>query len=284
MVGEIVSQIQEEFEKNRPPLTEEDRIRARIEKRYNERKEVQIHAAVYVGINVALWIFWFMARGAITGLIGDPRIGELLTAVPLPLMVSLGWGAGLVGHYVNYYFQSGPVADQREEQIQEEIERTQPSPAGAKKIRARIERRSNEKKEVAIHASVYVIINLLLWILWGGANGAIGAIIGDSDITRILAAPLPLLVTLGWGVGLVAHFIAYSAKNAGAEQREREVQEAIARERQRTLGETSVVEDVYDEKPKRGRDRRLHLDEDGELTDSYAQEWDEQRDRKRKRR
>ncbi|HEX2621871.1 MAG TPA: hypothetical protein VHL11_17055, partial [Phototrophicaceae bacterium] len=86
--------------------------------------------------------------------------------------------------------------------------------------------------------------------------------------------PWPLIVSLGWGIGMFSHFIGYYNKyGAGRERREALIQSEIERERSRTMSTKAKNEDNYDP--------ALRLTEDGELTESYVEEIDEQ---KRKRR
>jgi hypothetical protein len=62
-----------------------------------------------------------------------------------------------------------------------------------RKLRERAEARVQAKEAFSIHLVVFVAVNALLWGIWAynGAN---------------LTAPWPIFVTLGWGIGLVAHW------------------------------------------------------------------------------
>jgi len=78
-----------------------------------------------------------------------------------------------------------------------------------------------------------------------------------------LSAFLFLFVVLGWGVGLLIHYLDYYYEaGGGAERRERAIHQAIEREVALRRGE------VYDDKPK--RDPHIHLTEDGELEEVNA--------------
>ncbi|HSS35959.1 MAG TPA: 2TM domain-containing protein [Patescibacteria group bacterium] len=61
-----------------------------------------------------------------------------------------------------------------------------------RKLRERAEARVQAREAFTIHLVVYLAVNALLWVIWAynGAN---------------LSAPWPIFVTLGWGIGLVAH-------------------------------------------------------------------------------
>ena len=108
-------------------------------------------------------------------------------------------------------------------------------------IRRRVEKRYKERQDLIIHFAVFVFSNLVIWGLW----------------FLFLAGPFPwpLIVTLGWSVGMVAHFFTYYFKyGAGANRRE----DAIEREVEQELARRAIYE-----KPK--NDERVRLNEDGEL-------------------
>lgn len=120
-------------------------------------------------------------------------------------------------------------------------------------IRARIEQRFNKQKELLIHGAAYLIINGLLWTLW--LTGALFSFPVLGNVAERFGIILPLVVSLGWGVGMVAHMVDYYyAVGGGARRREHAIQQAIEQE---------VSMRSRFEKPK--RDPRVHLTEDGEL-------------------
>ncbi|MBZ0300620.1 MAG: 2TM domain-containing protein [Anaerolineae bacterium] len=61
-------------------------------------------------------------------------------------------------------------------------------------IRQRVEKHYNQRKEFIIHLIVFGIINGALWAIWALTRGLLGF-------------PWALVVTLGWGSGLAAHFL-----------------------------------------------------------------------------
>lgn len=127
-----------------------------------------------------------------------------------------------------------------------------------REIRRRVERLYNARKEIFIHTAVFVIINVLLWIVWR-----------STDLYTSISAMWLLLITGGWGAGYIAHLIDYLMKEAS----ERAVEREIERERAWRAG-------TLDEKPK--RDQRARLTEDGELEIITADEEYEERARKRR--
>ena len=84
-----------------------EEIRRRVEKRYKERQDFLIHLAAFVGSNLIIWVLWFL-------LFSGP--------FPWPIFVTLGWGIGIVSHFLSYYFKYGAGANRRENAIEREIE------------------------------------------------------------------------------------------------------------------------------------------------------------------
>ncbi len=117
-------------------------------------------------------------------------------------------------------------------------------------IRQRIEKRYKMRQELYINIASYVVANVVFWVMFR-----------QSWV---------LWITVGWGIGVVAHVIDYYSKyGGGAERKEAEIQREIERERER-LG--------Y-EKPK--NDTRMRLSDDGELEEVPEDEdhWTEKHKR-----
>lgn len=82
-------------------------IRSRVEQRFRERTEFIIHAVVYIGVNIGLWMIYFFWDS------GD---------VPWPLIVTVLWGAGLFGHAAHVW--SGDwMRRMKDREIDREIEK-----------------------------------------------------------------------------------------------------------------------------------------------------------------
>src|SRR5689334_5507250 len=119
-------------------------------------------------------------------------------------------------------------------------------------IRRRAEKRVNKRKELLMHAAVYIIVNVSLWLVFG----AIAAFSPGKTALLII----PLLSTLGWGMGLAIHAVVnFIETTAMDNMRERE----IDREMQQELRRRGLTEADLLEKPK--RDAAVRLSDDGEL-------------------
>lgn len=106
----FVSRLADQFtrkKKNIPPPTPEELIRRRVRKKLKARSEFLQHLAVYMSINLMLWIIWAAARGGF----------------PWPIFVSLPWGIGIMSQYIDYYYRHGRGADQGEAEVASEITR-----------------------------------------------------------------------------------------------------------------------------------------------------------------
>jgi len=120
-------------------------------------------------------------------------------------------------------------------------------------IRQRAEKRVRQRVEFVQHLSVYVIINLILWALWLVAASAI-----QSPIVHF---PWPILVTLGWGIGVAIHgMVVYTQTSMMDVMRESAIEQEVRRE-MRLRGLDANSADL--EKPK--RDRAVRLSDDGEM-------------------
>ncbi len=117
-----------------------------------------------------------------------------------------------------------------------------------KQIREQIEKRFKEREGLIIHGVIFILINLMLWMIWLLAG---------------MGFPWPLIVTLAWGSGMFAHVYEYYNKfGGGAQKREDAIQREIERYRESR---------AY-EKPKNENRPHLELTEDGEIEEVYEDE------------
>jgi len=118
---EKIAESIEEAARERGPLTEEERIRRRIEKRYKERQGLVINITAFVLVNIMLWSIWFFSSQSEFIALGEGTSAEF--PFPWPIFPFLGWGIGLVAHFIEYSSKYGRGAERREEAIEREIER-----------------------------------------------------------------------------------------------------------------------------------------------------------------
>jgi uncharacterized membrane protein (DUF485 family) len=87
-------------------------IRTRAEKRANKRKEFLLHLAVYILVNLGLWLVFVLIAAATTP----------LALIP-PLLSTLGWGVGVGIHALVNYFDTTGMDSMRDREYQRELER-----------------------------------------------------------------------------------------------------------------------------------------------------------------
>lgn len=89
-----------------------------------------------------------------------------------------------------------------------------------RELRQRAEARVQAREAFSIHLVVYLAVNLLLWAIWAYSG---------ADIQ----APWPIFVTLGWGIGLVAHWwtVYAQSEDRHAAAVEKEMQKLRGRDR-----------------------------------------------------
>ncbi len=234
---------------------DEQTIRKRVEKYFEERRGLWIHGAVYLAINAGLWGLWFIT-GYAAGMWMWPSI------------VSLAWGAGLAAHALEVFAHLPARLAKADRAVFHQMEaiygadwREVASEGDYRRLHKAAHEALEERKGFYIHMTVYLMVNLALLIVWAQA-------------TRGTGFPFPLIVLLLWGIGLTAHSMSVftsSARTVAA--RERAIQRAVERETERLYGDVPRKE--------KRKHERLMLAEDGELLEVAEDEWPLEQKRKR---
>ncbi len=249
------------------PLDDEQAIRRRVEYQFKKRGEFFGHLVAFIFVNILLWAIF--SNDLVSKVTTDPT-ALAAAKFPWPMIVTLGWGSGLAAHFVEVIYETGRRARRRAETIQMEFQRTfgddwpRADRKELRRVRRRVEQAYNKRREFFQHFVVYVLINLMLWMIYGQS---LAMTFGIGDAMRSVPFPWPIFVTLGWGIGLVIN--GFQALTAGSH--ERAISRAVERERRQLYGDEKRKRVVV---PATADDRRVRLTEDGEFTDSLVEELD----------
>ncbi len=235
---------------SRTQLETDDDLRRRVEQRVNKRREFSMHATAFGIVIAVMWAIFLGVPSLMAGWWW------------LAVATTLGWGAGLAGHAVDTYFQVGAPAERVDEAVWRNMRdhfgpdwREMASKSDYNTAKFRLSRNTNKLKELLIHGSVFVLINLMLWIFWLGGAVPMMQNFLHFDLSGF---PLPLIVTLGWGIGMAFHVAdVMSSLNRG-----REVESAVERERDRMARLENTAKRKNEE-----RHTSMHIGDDGELVE-----------------
>ena len=134
------------------------------------------------------------------------------------------------------------------------------NPNSDEAIRARVEKRLKARSEVMMHFISFLLGNAMVWVIY--------------LLTSPGGHPWPLYVTMGWGIGIFAHMMGYYNEHGrGRERHEEQMQREIERERQR-LASSATAKIKNDDITY--ADAEIRLTGDGELTDSFIDEVENQ--------
>lgn len=249
-------------------MDDEAAIRKRVEKQLNTRKEFSMHLVVFGLVNVLIWLIFGMVNS------GEGGIAAVFNgAFPWALIVTLGWGAGLMAHAVETYYTTGQRARARLQAIHDEFYRLygenwhRTNRKELRKVRDRVNGELSKKREWFEHLAVFIPINVMLWSIFLATGGDY--------------FPFPVIVTLAWGAGLLAHGIEYRSQDEKA--RENAISRAVEQERDWLYNGEKPKRDQSFLQSRRDRDAEIRLTEDGELTDSMVQQFEDEAKPRRRR-
>ena len=144
-----------------------------------------------------------------------------------------------------------------------------PPPTPEELIRRRIQRKLKARSGFLQHLAIYLSINLMFWVIWVAHRGGF---------------PWPIFVSAPWGIGILSQYIDYYYKHGrGADQGEAEVASEVTRRRRLSQHDKGKRgQSVYDREDSLDLDnipaRALRLKDDGELSDSFVQEFEQDGD------
>jgi len=247
--------------------------RRRAERSVKNRSEFFGHFASFVAVNLFLWVLYLILLAPGGGF-------------PWPFFVTFGWGAGLAAHAIETYAQTGARGIERTRRIHEGLRARYGDGwwetvgrAELRRARKEIDKPYNDRVELGQHIVVYVMINLMLWLLFLSSGPIIA--LDEPGVMEILRFPWPVFVTFGWGIGLAIDV----AEKLSSRRNERAIEREMEAERRRLYGEKPKRDRYYDDDDAYySSDDQLdvRLTGDGELTNSMIDEIERQQRPKRR--
>ena len=154
-------------------------------------------------------------------------------------------------------------------QIESKIKKSPPQPTQEELIRQRVEKKLHARRDLIQHLAVYLTVNGIFWLLYL-SSGEFGF-------------PWPIFITGFWGIGVVSQYVEFYYKHGrGAEKREAEIEEEVTRQMRLSQQRKSKVE--ADEAADVGildldsiDAHQVRLKADGELTDSFIDQADDEK-------
>jgi tRNA A-37 threonylcarbamoyl transferase component Bud32 len=292
--GDLPAQVQKDWG------DDEAALRRRAQRRITQRRELMQHGVAYGIVNVMLWVLWSIILPIILqGISNSPdltaaemrNVTALMQTLNVPLLVSLFWGVGLGNHALEVWHNRARNFERRRNAVFTIMERE----AGPnwvytaevrqyRRVRNGVNERANEVQGFTHHLLTYATVMPGLLIAWLAVRNVIIPEIGgsdDSEFRAFLESGFPLLLAVGgWGFGLAVHGISTFGKVVFGQREQQDLDAEIERERQASMAvriskpkNEAAISDVAP---------RVRLTQDGELTDSLAQEIDQQQQRGRR--
>lgn len=237
-------------------LPRDEIARRRIQKRQGELIGLFAHATPYVAVNALILFSSGFEPGA--------------------FITPLAWGAGLAAHATHVYFTrtqavnglyAGFDNDMRDQYGYDWRDTLPNDTIEEEWLNARSH--YQEREGLAAHAVVFVMINLMLWLIWSFTIWEGGGV----DF------PWPLFVLGGWGAGLLAHML--QVRNGGKLDRN---SESVQAELAMMQGTSTATHRQPRSKRKNDENVGVRLNDDGEFTESMVDDLFNQDDNQRRRR
>jgi hypothetical protein len=133
------------------------------------------------------------------------------------------------------------------------------------------------------HIAVYVMINLMLWMIFIFSSDMVEAMFTDSDMpAEMFGFPWPLIVMGAWGIGLIANGV----EAFNLQRKQSNLDRDIAREREALYASGMMDKPkndfAFDDVNSMTTAGEIRLNADGELTDSIVREYTRKGDDQRR--
>jgi hypothetical protein len=278
----------------------EKAVRRRVQQRIANRTGLVSHTIVYLVVIGILSAVWGQVSPLIINAVGnDPMwLSQLLQQLNVPLIVAMGWGIGLANHFIDFLSKTTGRIEARRRAIFKNMQRIygdnweqDASERQYKNVRRSVMKRFDDRVGFFHSFITFVMTIMMLTAIWTSAMPALQLMAETEapDIIPLFNLPLPLIIALVWGVGLAINGIGVLfSPLIGSETDEQAIERELARERERDVSIGKRKNAMDDAKLKNedlavSTPPRIRLTEEGELTESFAQELDEQEQRRTNR-
>jgi serine/threonine protein kinase len=269
-------------------------IRRRARQRLAMRTGFFVHAGIYVLVIGSLFIGGNAMQAGLTEWVnngtfitdleftGNPEALRAaitpLFDLPLPLIIALLWGTGLVGHFIKMIDYSAPFrVEQRRNKLDEELTLLHGedwsyyvSGRTYRQVRKGVEKRAKRRIDLITHIVSTGLLLVFGMITIPTIQDTVMQIyeIENGTPMNFTADWLPIFFSIVL-IPLLMHMIIYAVLNLFGGNSELAVEREIARERAyappSSKRKNTLQDDTLDEAP-------VRLTEDGELTQSYVEE------------
>lgn len=279
----------------------EARVRERMQRRIRRRQGFMLHVVFYLLAIAGLSSATPDIQNAIREALTEPNVVEevggtflaRLADLPFALIVALWWGSGLVAHGLHTFYNSGKRLMERRTTTEQTLitrygNNWKDTLTHREYRRVRKKIYSRYKRRVRLIAQVIgsIFFVIVISIIWTELSPILEQwALADPDfpedlrnIHELPVVPIVLLlsaISLGvTGIGSLINSV------TGEDAVERAIDREMARERERSTAQAEVMarrkfkNEMLVEDETNPADIRLNAD--GELTDSFAQEWNQQ--------
>lgn len=298
--------------------TDPDSVRRRVKKRVDLKRGFFIHLVIYVAVIIVLGRTQPQVQEGLSALFNDPGfqaetgqdILAPLAALNWAVVVALMWGAGVVSHAIEAFYETGRRYERRRRAFLGELQayygpewEDEIDARSYKRIRKRVKERFKRRTGLLSHFVSGIMLSLAMFVGWSPVYETITQIpeVRASEVYDILlssAATIPVLFSLLMMITVFIHATSLSLGAVlGGEANEKAIVKEMERERELSRIRSPYRYDDamkqknderYAEKPKNtpyestADAPRVRLTGDGEFTESFIDELeqDEQQSRR----
>ena len=273
-------------------------IRRRVNRRIRDRQGFVFHLLMYIlGVGIVSGITSDIQRAIVEELSKPETIESLGGTFLMPLstlhfgaILGLWWGSGIINHGVSVFARSGKRLEQRRDALDEKLTarygtdwRDTISNREYRRVRRKVNKRYKKRLGLLTHIIGAIFFFVSVGIIWPVLSEVfLGAAAVNpnfpQDLHQFPVLPIVFILSL-LSIGIHALTLMLGSV-AGEDARERAIDREMNRERERTLAQQKLDFDklkneasTHTDKLKRDDTPELRLNDEGELTDSFAQEW-----------